>query len=121
MGTVHQLPNAVETRNRLLGNVVRNLIEQHPDPEVAARWSAMAEQTITRYPGPPPPSQPVLDLASVAGLDKIQLAAIQALTDQWLGNYFDDVRKQLMSVHGDLLTLQRKLAELQTELQTKAV
>lgn len=116
MGTVHRLPNAAETQIRQLENLVKNLIQQHPDAEVAARWSAMAEQTIARYPGPPLPSQPVLDLDSVAGLDKIQLAAIQALTEQWFCSYFDDVRKQLMSVHRDLLTLQKRLAELQTQM-----
>jgi hypothetical protein len=113
MGTVHQLPNAAETQIRLLENLVRNLIAEHPDPDVAARWIAMAEKTIARYPGPPSPSQPVLDLSSVSGLNGQQVVAIQALTDQWLCSYFADVRKQLMSVHHDLLTLQKKLAELQ--------
>lgn len=118
MGTVHQLPNAAETQIRLLENLVKDLIAQHPDPDVAARWSSMAEKTIARYPGPPTPSQPVLDLSGINGLDKEQLAAIQTLTEQWLYSYFDDVRKQLLSVHRDLLSLQKKLAELQSTEQS---
>ncbi|MFK8081637.1 MAG: hypothetical protein AB8B97_15230 [Granulosicoccus sp.] len=89
------------------------MIEKHPDSEVASRWAAMARETISRYSGPPMPSQPVIDLNSVPGLTEAQASAVAMLTEKWLQDYFTDVRAQLMNVHADFLKLQKTVAELQ--------
>lgn len=114
MGTVHQLPAAAEAQVRLLERLVEQMIAQHPDPDVARRWAEMARDTISRYPGPPMPSLPVLDLDGIEGLSKEQANAIQSVTQRWLESYFDDVRGQLMKVHKDLLQLQRTVAEFES-------
>ena len=113
MGTIHQLPNHADAQVRLLEKVVTEMIDRHPDPEVASRWAQMAKETILRYPGPPHPTRPLLDLEKVDGLSAEQTQAIHAVTERWLQHYFDDVRAQLMNVHRDLLTLQKTIAELE--------
>lgn len=113
MGTVHHLPNAANAHQRILEKLVNDVISQHPDEIVAARWATMARQTLSRYPGPPMPTQPVLNLDAVKGLSSEQARAIQLLTEDWLQCYFDDVGDQLMQMHRDLLTLQKTVAELE--------
>ena len=113
MGTVHQLPAAADAQVRLLERLVGEMIAQHPDPEVAKRWAEMARDTISRYPGPPMPTLPILDLDGVEGLSTEQASAIQDVTQRWLASYFEDVRQQLMKVHSDLLSLQKTVAELE--------
>ena len=114
MGTVHQLPAAADAQARLLERLVNEMIAQHPDPEVARRWAEMARDTIARYPGPPIPSLPVLDLDGVEGLSAGQASAIHNVTQRWLESYFEDVRQQLMKMHNDLLRLQKTVAELES-------
>ncbi|MFK7860739.1 MAG: hypothetical protein AB8B64_18120 [Granulosicoccus sp.] len=92
-----------------------DMIAQHPDAEVARRWTEMARKTMGRYPGPPMPTHPVLDLDSVEGLSASQASAVHKLTERWLQSYFEDVRDQLMKVHGDLLKLQKTIAELEAD------
>ncbi|MFK7994465.1 MAG: hypothetical protein AB8B87_10035 [Granulosicoccus sp.] len=115
MGTVHQLPSAADAKARLLERLVSDMIAGHPNPKVASRWADMARNTLAKYPGPPLPTHPVLDLDSVAGLDQTQSVAIQAITEQWLQLYFNDVLDQLMKVHKDLLSLQKTVAEYEVE------
>lgn len=115
MGSVHQLPLAADAKTRLLEKLVSDMISQHPDPDVARRWSEMARQTVSRYPGPPMPTQPVLDLGTVEGLSVDQTSEIQAITENWLLGYFEDVRKQMMAMHRDLLKLQKTVAEIESD------
>ena len=113
MGSLHHLPTAASTHARLLQQLVSDSIATHPDPEVAAVWSAMARESITRYASPPLPSQPVLDLDKVPDLSPEQYQALHGLTQSWLENYLTDVRNQLMNIHRDLLGLQKRVAELE--------
>jgi len=113
MGSVHQLPTDAEAHARLLEQLVTDIIEGHPDPRLAKRWSAMAKETIARYPAPPYPTQAVLDLDQVEGLSAAQLAQVHALTQSWLLSYFNDVRSQLLNVHRDFMALQKRIAELE--------
>ena len=115
MGTVHQLPNSADANARLIEKLVSDMIARHPDPDVARRWADMARQTLSKYPGPPMPTQPVLDLDTIEGLSAAQANAIQLLTQDWLQAYFHDVSEQLMKVHRDLLSLQKTVAELSTD------
>jgi len=118
MGTIHQLPTDAESQVRLLEKLVSDMIAEHPDPVVAQRWQDMARATMARYPGPPLPSQPVLDLQQVQGLTVQQMQELQEITQQWLLRYFDDVRAQLMQVHHELLSLQKKVAEYEAQIHT---
>ncbi|MFK7853067.1 MAG: hypothetical protein AB8B79_03095 [Granulosicoccus sp.] len=113
MGSVHQLPTDADTHARLLEQLVSELIEQHPDPQIAKRWAAMARETLAQYPAPPTPSQTVLDLDQVEGLSQDQQAQLHSLTQSWLLSYFNDVRGQLLNVHRDFLLLQKRIAELE--------
>lgn len=115
MGSLHHLPTAADAHARLLEQLVTQAIAAHPDAEVAQAWAAMSRESIGRYPGPPMPSQPVLDLDQVAGLKPEQSLRLQAVTQEWLGAYLNDVRNQLMSIHRDFLGLQKRLAELEVE------
>jgi hypothetical protein len=113
MGSLHQLPTSAGVHSRLLSQLVKDTIAQHPNEEVAKAWAAMAEQSLARYPGPPLPSHPVLDLDAVEDLTGAQKQQLEVITKDWLEHYLADVRNQLMSVHQDLLTLQCRVAELE--------
>jgi hypothetical protein len=115
MGSIHQLPTSAGVHARLLRQLVKDTIANHPDEQVAKAWSEMAEQSLARYPGPPSPSHPLLDLDAVDGLTSLQKQQVEVLTKNWLENYLVDVRDQLMCVHRDLLTLQRRVAELEND------
>ncbi|ASJ72972.1 hypothetical protein [Granulosicoccus antarcticus] len=113
MGSLHHLPTAADAHARLLEQLVTQAIAAHPDPEVAQAWAAMARESIARYPSPPMPSQPVLDLEQVGGLDPKQSLRLQTITQDWLEGYLHDVRNQLMCIHRDFLVLQKRVAELE--------
>lgn len=113
MGSIHQLPTSAGVHARLLKQLVKDTIANHPDEKVAKAWADMAEQSLARYPGPPLPSHPLLDLDTVDGLSSEQKQQVETLTKTWLEHYLSDVRDQLMCVHRDLLVLQRKVAELE--------
>lgn len=115
MGTLHHLPTDEDARARMLQKLVIDAISQHPDAEIAQRWMSMAEKTIARYPGPPLPSQPVLDLSELEGLSAEQVEWVQTRCAHWLQGYFEDVREQLMGIHADFLKLQKTIAELQAD------
>lgn len=113
MGSLHHLPMAASTHARLLEQMVSEAIAAHPDAEVAAAWASMARETLRQYSGPPMPSQPLLDLDLVEGLDAQQRHQLHLLMQAWLESYFNDVRLQLMNIHRDFLTLQKRVAELE--------
>jgi hypothetical protein len=111
MGSLHQLPTAAGAHARLLEQMVSEAIARHPDARVAEIWAAMARESIKRYACPPLPSRPVLDLDKVTGLNPEQSLQLHAVTQAWLESYLNDVRNQLMSIHRDLLGLQKRVAE----------
>lgn len=113
MGSIHQLPTSAGVHARLLRQLVKDDIDEHPDKHVAKAWADMAQKSLARYPGPPLPTHPILDLDAVDELSSIQKQQVETLTKSWLEHYFADVRNQLMSVHRDLLVLQRRVAELE--------
>ena len=113
MGDIRYLPSARTNAARLLERVVEETIRRHPDAGIAARWSSMARETIARWPGPPAPS--VASLEFDAGLDDARRAELIALLERWMESYFGDVRDQLMDMHGEMLTLQRRVAELEAD------
>lgn len=113
MGTLHQLPTDKNAHVRVLQKLVNDVISQHPNSAIAQRWTAMAEETLACYPGPPLPSQPLLNLSDVEGLSDEQVELIHTRCDHWMQSYFTDVLGQLMSVHADFLKLQKDVAELQ--------
>lgn len=114
MGTVHHFPSSTDAQARQLQKLVTDMISQHPDACVAQQWASMASETMARYPGPPMPSQPELNIDAVAGLSAEQKQQLRQLVEQWLLTYFDDVRDQLMRVHFDLLNLQKRVAEFES-------
>ena len=114
MGSIHQLPTTAGVHARLLRQMVKDTISSHPDKQVAKAWAAMAEQSLARYPGPPAPSHPILDLDVVDHLSSDQKQQVETVTKEWLERYLADVRDQLMSVHRDLLILQKRVAELES-------
>lgn len=119
MGSLHHLPMAASTHARLLEQLVSEAIASHPDKAVADAWAAMARESVRRYASPPMPSQPILDLDSIQGLDTVQKAQLQSVVQEWLEHYLNDVRQQLMSIHRDFLSLQKQVAELETERQRR--
>ncbi len=114
MGSLHHLPTAASNHARLLEKLVGDMVRNHPDEQVAVAWEAMARESMRRYSAPPLPSQPILDLDSVEGLTSAQQKQLFAVTQQWLDSYLNDVRNQLMSIHRDMLGLQRQVAEYQS-------
>lgn len=115
MGEIIYLPGSAEARARQLETLITVSIAAHPDEAVARRWAAMARVTARRFPGPPSPSQPELDLGSLASLDAEQRRHLVHLVEQWMVAYFEDVNVQLLAMHGELLRAQKQVAELQVE------
>jgi len=110
-GSVHHLPTPASAHARLLEKLVAEMISNHPNKGVAVAWEAMARESMRRYSAPPLPSSPVLDLDAIEGLTKEQQNQLYAVTQTWMDSYFNDVRNQLMSIHRDMLGLQRQVAE----------
>ena len=111
MADIRYLPTARETSARLLERVVSEAIARHPDPGVARRWARMARESVARWPGPPLPSHPRLDFDSGGALDAERRARLMEAADRWMESYFGDVRDQMMEMHGEMLALQRRIAE----------
>jgi hypothetical protein len=114
MGNIHYLSTPVDAQARLLEQWIAHTIAQHTDKDVARRWMEMASETARKYPGPPHPSQSELELAMLSDMDTEQREAVLGAVQAYLESYFNDVRGQLMSIHGDILRLQKRVAELET-------
>ncbi len=117
MDNVHHLHTDANAHARLLAQWIGETIAQHPDADVAKRWSELARETALKFPGPPAPSQPDIDLSSLDTLSERDKERVFAELQGFLSSYFDDVRKQLMQVHGELLALQKTVAELETQVK----
>lgn len=114
MGDVHHLRTSSDSQARLLEQWITQTISQHPDTAIAERWSAMARKTARQFPGPPAPSQNEMDLTDIHfASDEDKDKAVNAV-EKYIASYFDDVRAQLMAMHGELLKLQKTVAELET-------
>jgi len=111
MADIVDFPQTKQHQARHLEHWVLEVIKQHPDAKVAARWERMAVQTCARFPGPPLPTRNVLELDSIAGLDTQTQNAVQQAVQEYLQSYFRDVNAQLLDVHKELLTLQKQVAE----------
>jgi len=113
MGRVHQLPTSNESQSRLLEKWLSEAVQRHSDVDVAEKWLAMARETLGKYPGPPLPSTPELDLSDLSSINDVDRQYLIQIIDDYLQAYFNDVRGQLMQIHRDFLNLQKQLAEAQ--------
>lgn len=120
MGDIHQLPTRRDAAVRLLERIVIETIKACPDQRVAERWATLAKETTRRYASPPDPTRPLMDIQRIPDLDPESQAQIHAAAAAWLENYFDDVRAQMMSMHRDLLSAQKRIAELEVALEDSA-
>ncbi len=111
MGDIHYLPTGESVQARLLEKHVQKTISGHPNQAVAKRWNEMAQASLKKYPGPPDPSQPVLELNMLAHLSDEERDEVVDAVQAYLESYFDDVRQQLINMHSDLLRLQKTVAE----------
>ena len=118
MGDLHRLPTAEGAAARLLRRIVADAIAAHPDPRVAARWAAMASESVARHPGPPAPTRPVLDLGGAGALPEGAREAVARAAETWLASYFEDVRAELLAMHREALVLQRRVAELEVAIES---
>ncbi len=117
MGDIHQLPTRRDAAARLLERIVIETIEACPDQRVAERWAKLARETTHRYVSPPNPTHPRLDINGIPDLSAESRERIHAAAAAWLNSYFNDVRGQMMAMHRDLLSAQKRIAEL--EVQTE--
>lgn len=113
MDNVHHLRTSTDSNARLLEQWITEIISKHPDAYVAARWSEMARETARKFPGPPAPTKTELDLSDLESLSEADRERVFTVVNSFVGSYFDDVRQQLMQVHGELLKLQKNVAELE--------
>lgn len=111
MADIIDFPQSENHQSRHLQNWVVEVIRQHPDEHVAARWAAMAEQTCQLFPSAPWPTQETIDLDVLAALDDTTREAVLVAVQGFMQSYFSDVNAQLMAIHKELLTLQKRVAE----------
>ncbi len=117
MGDIHHLGTSSDSQARLLEKWITEIIAQHPDAVVAKRWSQMARETARKFPGPPTPTQSQIDLSQLDSLSDVEKEQVFAEVGRFMQGYFNDVRQQLMEVHGELLSLQKTVAELEQSNQ----
>ncbi len=117
MDNVHHLRTSTDSQARLLEQWITEIISEHPDAMVAKRWTEMARDTARKFPGPPIPSQTELNLNDIESLSEQDKERVFSEVEAFVGSYFNDVRQQLMQVHGELLGLQKKVAELEKDAQ----
>jgi len=115
MSNIHQINTSKATQARLLEQWIVETISQHPNEAVAERWAQLARETVAKFPGPPSPSQPEIDLDDLRSLSIADKEHVISELDRFMAGYFDDVRQQLMQVHAELLRLQKTIAELETQ------
>jgi len=113
MGDVHHLGTSADAQARLLEKWITDTISEHPDKAIAKRWSEMARETARKFPGPPLPSQADINLDELTSLSCADKERVVNEVEGFIGSYFNDVRQQLMQVHGELLRLQKTVAELE--------
>jgi len=113
MGDVHHLRTSSDTQARLLEQWITQTIAEHPDAKIAQRWAELAQVTARKFPGPPTPSKSELDLSGVSFNSDEDKANALSEVEAFISSYFDDVRQQLMQVHGEMLKLQKTVAELE--------
>jgi len=111
MGDIHYLPTGETAQARLLEKHIRKTISSHPDQKVARRWNELAQASLKKYPGPPMPSQSVLDLDMLSRLSDEEREEVVDAVQGYLESYFEDVRQQLIKMHSDMLRLQKTVAE----------
>ena len=111
MGDIHYLPTDETNQARLLEKHIEETISSHPDQNVAKRWNELAQASLKKYPGPPMPSQTVLDLDMLSRLSDDERDEVVVTVQAYLESYFEDVRLQLIKMHSDMLRLQKTVAE----------
>ncbi len=117
MGEVHRLPTARDAAARLLERLVVDTIANHPDRRVAERWSALARESIARHAGPPLPTRPALELGVLRALPREVRDAVVNAAEDWMSSYFADVRAELLTMQREMLSLQKRVAELEVALE----
>ncbi len=117
MGEIHTLPTGEDAAARLLERVVVEAIRSCPDKRVAERWAHMARETTRKYIAPPSPTHHLLDFKGVSELDVGSKRQVRDAAAAWMECYFDDVRARMMSMHGDLLSAQKRIAELEVRIE----
>lgn len=113
MGDVHYLKSDDLSRQRLLEKLVGEAIDTHPNVSVARRWREMAKETLRKFPGAPAPSQETLDLDMVGALTDLERARLVDAVQNYVESYANDVNKQVQAMHGEMLLLQRAVAEFE--------
>lgn len=113
MGDIVDFPQSENQQARQLRQWVTETISQHPDERVAARWAEMASITCCKFPNAPWPSQETLALDVIQSLDDETREAVLKTVQEFMLSYFDDVNTQLLAVHGEMLSLQKQIAEQQ--------
>ncbi len=118
MGDIHYLPTVEGAQARLLEKQIERTISSHPDKDVAKRWNELAQASLKKYPGPPSPSRAVLDLDMMSRLNDQERDEVVNAVQGYLESYFEDVRQQLIQMHGDMLRLQKKVAEYESDAES---
>lgn len=111
MADIVDFPQSENQQARQLQNWVAEVIGQHPDENVAQRWSVMASATCQQFSSAPWPTQETLPLDVLQTLDDDTREAVLNALQEFMQSYFNDVNTQLLAVHREILTLQKQIAE----------
>jgi len=111
MADIVDFPSDKTQHSRHIAHWITDIIAEHPSQEVAKRWAAMASDTCTKFPSAPYPSQRNIPLDVLSKLDDETQEVVLDAVNTFITSYFEDVNKQLLSVHQEILKLQKQVAE----------
>lgn len=110
MADIIDLSNIKEFKLRELEKILeRNMT--HNDADVLALWKKFAKESFRKYPGAPNPSKNQLSLEFPACVSEKQRDNIVISIKAFLGDYQDDVQNVMLKMLGDIILLQKNVAE----------
>ena len=82
----------------------------HDDENVLEIWQTLVKEYINKYPGVPSPSG-TLNLVVPIETEQALLDIIAADIEQYIQEYVSDVKRMMLNMLGDIILLQREVAE----------
>lgn len=115
MPTGGRMDNIIDVKKWKIDSVKREVAEgiKHANPKVELRWKEMALSTIERFIEKPAPNERGFAISlNISEQEKISL---QEAVSKYLEDYSKSVEARHMEMLGEIIRLQREIAELEVD------